>query len=85
MAKIHIEFFWVVIPCNVVVGYKHWYPTTTLHGVAIQKNTTRMEKLVIRCLIQFRKGKVKRRYSSIYKIENLLQHDDSRWLRKLLT
>jgi hypothetical protein len=47
-----VEFFWVVTPCSVKVGYqrlggqgrwrlqappKLWYPTTTLHGVTTQK------------------------------------------------
>jgi len=47
------EFFWVVTPCSVVVGYqrsgwrrkqhgrlKRRYPTTTLHGVTTQKPST---------------------------------------------
>jgi len=48
-----VEFFWVVTPSSVVVRYqrfrgpfcfygplKRWYPTTTLHGVTIQKKRT---------------------------------------------
>jgi len=44
--KIQVEVFWVVTPCDIVVGYrqhgrlKRWYPTTTLHGVIIQKIST---------------------------------------------
>jgi len=50
-----VDVFWIVTPCNVVVGYqrfrslclpnllvwplKCWYPTTTLNGVTTQKAT----------------------------------------------
>jgi hypothetical protein len=40
---LQVEVFWVVTPCNVVVGYqilKRRYPTTKLHGVTTQKNST---------------------------------------------
>jgi hypothetical protein len=42
-----MQLFWVVTTCNVVVAYKpsgeplkRWYPTTKLHGVTTQKNST---------------------------------------------
>jgi len=46
-----VEFFQVVISCNVVAGYQHfrwrqhvplkqWHPTTTIHGITMQKNLT---------------------------------------------
>jgi len=39
---IQVEIFWVMTPCSVVVGYKpgplkHWYPSTSLHGVTTPK------------------------------------------------
>jgi hypothetical protein len=41
--KIHVEVFWVVTPCSVVVRYQRfgvWYPITTLNGVTTQKTST---------------------------------------------
>jgi hypothetical protein len=38
-----VDVFWIVTPCNVVVGHqlwKRWYPTATLHGVTTQKTST---------------------------------------------
>jgi len=53
--KIQFMVFWVVVPCNAVVGchrfggpcclhlqrglLKRWYSTTTLYGVTTQKNS----------------------------------------------
>jgi len=38
LVKIQVKFFWVVMPCSIVVGYRCfrgpcWYPTTTLHHI----------------------------------------------------
>jgi len=56
VVKIQTEVFWIVMLHSVVVGYqcfrwrekrqhsppKHWYPTTTLHGITTQKTWTWM-------------------------------------------
>jgi hypothetical protein len=53
--QFRVHVFWVITPCSVVLGYqlvrgpyclhlqgplKRWYPTTTLHGITTQKNST---------------------------------------------
>jgi hypothetical protein len=39
--KIHVLMFWVVTPYKDAVGPpKHWYPSTSLHGIITQKTTT---------------------------------------------
>jgi len=49
--KIHVDVFWVMTPCSIMVGYQcwrwrqhgrlqRWYPTTPLHGITTQKTST---------------------------------------------
>jgi hypothetical protein len=44
--KIQVTVFWVVKPCNYVVGYQH-FGETCLNGVTTQETVTRLLSIIL--------------------------------------
>jgi hypothetical protein len=70
--KVQIKVFLIVMLHYVTVGYQcfevpcclHWYPNTTLHGIATQKTLTKMYVHVCVCACTCVKERERERSSS---------------------